>query len=464
MNKLSLEDFNISEEQYFKYKVYKTKLASRQKKIEFIKNKFDFVVFIVLFIIFIYFIFSKDTISIKITNLYTNGLYFKLILFILGLLFLSLLLYSLPGSVISGLISWFLSFLGIPTVFGNFCDKIIPNLLKEKYYDTAEKYELHEVEYQKHIDDLKNKYPDIVDYNYDKRLYFCKLMDEIIESEIQFVNNRIILLNKQKQKEYWLEMDGIEFENEVSTIYKKLGFKVETTRAVADGGVDIKLWKDGIYSIVQCKNHNNKVGPSVVRDLFGTMNKEKALKAILICSGGFNSGVYDFIKGLPIELIDINQFIEIVNKLNPHQHELVNEISRSLVITPKITHEFKLVGKVNVLFAYYEKIIFKDNKIIVSYPIENQYCVFETIEKAEEELELLTSNNINPFSSQCFYEIAEWRLNNKFSYYSQKKLYYIRALMLEDKFFIKKNSFEEHDSININFKKKGKSYWNRSRY
>lgn len=442
MNKLSIGDFNISEEQYSKYKVYKSKLASRQKKIEFIKNKFHFIVFIILFIIFIYFVLSKDVIVMKITGHYADRQYFKLTSYIVGLLFISIIAYSLPGSILSGLISWFLYFLGIPTAFGNFCDKIIPNLFKEKYYDTAEKYELHEVEYQKHIDDLKNKYPDIVDYNYDKRLYFCKLMDEIIVSEMQFINNRIIQLSKQKQKNYWLEMDGIEFEHEVSTIYKKLGFKVETTRAVADGGVDIKLWKDGIYSIVQCKNHNNKVGPSVVRDLFGTMNKEKALKAILICSGGFNSGVYDFIKGLPIELIDINQLIEIVNKLNPQQHELVNEISRSLVITPKITYEFKLVGKVNVLFAYYDKTIFKDNKIVVSNPIENQYCLFETIEKAKEELELLKSNNINPFSSRCFYEIAEWRLNNRFSHFSQNKLYYIRVLMLEDKYLIKRNSFE----------------------
>ena len=63
-------------------------------------------------------------------------------------------------------------------------------------------------------------------------------------------------------------------------------------------------------TIVQCKNHQNPVGPSVVRELYGVMMSEKSKDGILICSGGFTKGVYDFVEGKPIELWDINKIVE----------------------------------------------------------------------------------------------------------------------------------------------------------
>ena len=46
------------------------------------------------------------------------------------------------------------------------------------------------------------------------------------------------------------------------------------------------------------------------------MISERADKAILICSGGFTQGVFAFVIGKPINLIDINKVISLYKEVN----------------------------------------------------------------------------------------------------------------------------------------------------
>jgi restriction system protein len=108
-----------------------------------------------------------------------------------------------------------------------------------------------------------------------------------------------------KEISYWLSLSGYDFEEEVCKLYERIGYKAILTKGSGDGGIDILLWdKDQNKIVVQCKNHNKQIGPAIVRDLFGVLHAEKAIKAILICPSGFTQGVYDFAAGKPIELID----------------------------------------------------------------------------------------------------------------------------------------------------------------
>lgn len=64
-----------------------------------------------------------------------------------------------------------------------------------------------------------------------------------------------------------------EFEDLVAEAFRREGYRVvENAKGGADGGVDIRLRRNGGLFLVQCKNWNrNRVGTSVVREMCGVM-------------------------------------------------------------------------------------------------------------------------------------------------------------------------------------------------
>ena len=72
-----------------------------------------------------------------------------------------------------------------------------------------------------------------------------------------------------------------------------------------DGGVDIRLHKDGVRHLVQCKNwRSRRVGVRVVREVYGVLTAENAQQAFVVCSGDFTPDARRFAAGKPIRLVD----------------------------------------------------------------------------------------------------------------------------------------------------------------
>jgi hypothetical protein len=101
-----------------------------------------------------------------------------------------------------------------------------------------------------------------------------------------------------------------EFERRVAEYYRGQGYRVEHTgtgssRAMSDGGIDIKLYRDGEYTVVQCKHWNvGQVPHNAVHELIGVMHTEGAHRAILITSGEFTDhAMRSAEKFMPIQLI-----------------------------------------------------------------------------------------------------------------------------------------------------------------
>lgn len=101
-----------------------------------------------------------------------------------------------------------------------------------------------------------------------------------------------------------------EFERRVAEYYREQGYRVEHTgtgssRAMSDGGIDIKLYRDGEYTVVQCKHWNvGQVPHNAVHELIGVMHTEGAQRAILITSGEFTDhAMRSAEKFMPIQLI-----------------------------------------------------------------------------------------------------------------------------------------------------------------
>lgn len=120
---------------------------------------------------------------------------------------------------------------------------------------------------------------------------------------------------RQKQADYWASLTGIEFEHEVAAIYTKLGKRAKVTPASGDAGIDIRITEDDSSVIVQCKRYKHPAPPAAARELYGALKSDGADKAILVCTGGFTSGVHKFVKDKPIELIDMDGLLKLVERV-----------------------------------------------------------------------------------------------------------------------------------------------------
>ncbi len=98
-----------------------------------------------------------------------------------------------------------------------------------------------------------------------------------------------------------------EFERQVAEMYRRLGYHVtERGGAGPDGGVDIEIEKDGVRTVVQCKNwwRGERVGVEKVRELLGVMHHEYAHQAEFVTVGEFTDGAHRFASANPVSLVD----------------------------------------------------------------------------------------------------------------------------------------------------------------
>jgi restriction system protein len=120
-------------------------------------------------------------------------------------------------------------------------------------------------------------------------------------------------------------MDWQDFENLIREIFEKEfssnGGEVKITQASRDGGVDAVAFDNdplrGGKIVIQAKRYTNTVGVSAVRDLYGTIQHEGAMKGILVTTATFGSDAYEFARDKPITLIS---GAELLGLLERHGH------------------------------------------------------------------------------------------------------------------------------------------------
>ncbi len=104
------------------------------------------------------------------------------------------------------------------------------------------------------------------------------------------------------------------FEKEFATN----GAEIKITQASRDGGVDAIMFdpdpiRGGKY-VIQAKRYTNVVGVSAVRDLYGTLMNEGAVKGILVTTANFGADSYEFSKDKPITLISGSNLLHMLQK------------------------------------------------------------------------------------------------------------------------------------------------------
>jgi hypothetical protein len=144
-------------------------------------------------------------------------------------------------------------------------------------------------------------------------------------------------------EEYWKVLDGVGFERELAALFASLGFEVEMTPLSGDDGIDLILMRNGKKTIVQCKAHQNPVGVSAIRELYGVlMVSADTGDAILASLSGFTSGVNEFVRNelfKPIRLMDLAEILSLYES-GAWPYDLV-ECSEEMVDVEESTTDLK---------------------------------------------------------------------------------------------------------------------------
>ncbi len=116
-----------------------------------------------------------------------------------------------------------------------------------------------------------------------------------------------------------LQLNPIEFENFVGYLFQESeNWRVQTTKASGDGGIDLLLFKNGQMAVVQCKRYQKNVAASHVRDLYGTMMSQEASHAYIVTTGTISGPSREWSKDKPITLIDGLALEKWARRVNPH--------------------------------------------------------------------------------------------------------------------------------------------------
>ena len=182
-------------------------------------------------------------------------------------------------------------------------------------------------------------------------------------------------------------MDGYQFEDYISSLFRRLGFEVEATSYSNDGGVDlVATFNQPIFSgkyIIQCKNWTGPVGQPEVRDLYGVVMDQRANKGILITPSDYTQQAYDFAKGKNIELINGTILRELL-AVNPQ-----NDTARRV---PMGNDAFR-----NERYSYYQKTVTEEPNNVSNY--------LQIIEYLRD---YIKEQNVDICSIELFDDIIEW--------------------------------------------------------
>jgi restriction system protein len=107
------------------------------------------------------------------------------------------------------------------------------------------------------------------------------------------------------QKHSAMSLSDIELEKLAAHVYKKMGYQVQHVGQMGDHGIDVLLINpNNQKELVQCKQWGKPVGEPVLRDLYGAMLHDQAVRGWLWAPRGFTGPAKAWAQGKSIVLVD----------------------------------------------------------------------------------------------------------------------------------------------------------------
>ena len=187
-------------------------------------------------------------------------------------------LWILPASIVFAMIFWII-FLGIDSLGVTAVNHLIAPLLsfRKKKNDTP---------IAKQIQVLSDKIT--------KRREF--------ESAVSMWD----YMNLVTGKGFWLHRKGVDLEQAVATLISLKGWRVKTTKTVADAGIDLICERGSQKVLIQCKGHAKPLGVGAIRDAAGVKSTENPDSMIVVAPNGFTKPSKEFAKQSGVKLMDAN--------------------------------------------------------------------------------------------------------------------------------------------------------------
>jgi restriction system protein len=103
------------------------------------------------------------------------------------------------------------------------------------------------------------------------------------------------------------------FEEFVAEVFEALGYEVELVGGSGDQGADLRVKRDGLLAVVQCKYHSRGVvGSPELQKFLGTIHHTRSHKGFFVTTRTFSLAAEKFVAEHPIELIDGPRLVELV--------------------------------------------------------------------------------------------------------------------------------------------------------
>ena len=131
---------------------------------------------------------------------------------------------------------------------------------------------------------------------------------------------------KQNSLDSLTQLSWKEFEDIMGEYFRRRGYEVkEQLTSGADGGVDLRLRKNGEKTLVQCKRWKSKrVGLPIVREVLGSMTAENANNGILMTTSSYTREAQFFAQKHSIELMDGISLLPAIKKV-----QLIKAVTRN---------------------------------------------------------------------------------------------------------------------------------------
>ena len=104
----------------------------------------------------------------------------------------------------------------------------------------------------------------------------------------------------------YIPTSGADFENVCASLFKKLGFTVETTSATGDFGADLILTHEevGHPIAVRCKSYNRTIDNSSVQEVVGALRRYGCAEGWVVTNGTFTQSAKELASANGVKLID----------------------------------------------------------------------------------------------------------------------------------------------------------------
>lgn len=117
------------------------------------------------------------------------------------------------------------------------------------------------------------------------------------------------------------KMDPFQFEHYIANLFRKYGYKTKVTLASGDLGIDAEAWKNGKYSVIQCKRYaeSQTIGSPEIQQFIGSMKIYNASQGFFVATTRFSIPAVNLAKQHNVELIDDERLAKMIGKAFPSQ-------------------------------------------------------------------------------------------------------------------------------------------------